>query len=86
MFLFCACLVLANIPFSPAWSHPLSQSQAPLLGVPNASTELVWVAGNVISSEPQEAVGWETLSDGISKPSQSWKGREEFAESWPACS
>lgn len=45
---------------------------------PHASTELVWLTGNVISSELQEAVGQEILSDGISKPSQSWKGERSL--------
>lgn len=46
----------------------------PLSWCPHASAELGWLTGNVISSELQEAVGWESLSDGISKPFQSWKG------------
>lgn len=33
-----------------------------------------------MSSELQEAVGWETLSDGISKPFQSWKGEDTLLE------
>lgn len=71
-------LCLGKYSLFPRVVSSTEPNPSPSPWCPHASTELVWGTGNVISSELQEAVGWETLSDGISKPSQSWKGERSL--------
>lgn len=71
-------LCLGKYSLFPRVVSSTEPNPSPSPWCPHASTELVWGTGNVISSELQEAVGWETLSDAISKPSQSWKGERSL--------
>lgn len=74
----CLCMLcLGKYSLFPVVSSTVP-SPSPSPWCPHASTELVWLTGNVISSELQEAVGQETVGDGISKPSQSWKGERSL--------